>query len=151
MFFAVLAVCHNSTRPQLWKNIEQSATLCDRQVNIIYVIGLNRKGQQNEGIYGAVHCALTLHKEGTPEPVQGMANRNGGAPLTTNSGRADERGWLIEREGVALPFWTGRGAVFTRDSVDALRMARQRDAETVISNLTCLSGCKATEHTWSKA
>lgn len=64
---------------------------------------------------------------------------------------AEEQGYLVERTGMSDPWWTGRGAVFTKDSVDALRLARQRDAETIIRTLTCLSGCVSTHHTWTKA
>jgi hypothetical protein len=64
---------------------------------------------------------------------------------------ADEQGYLVERTGASDPWWTGRGAVFTKDSVDALRLARQRDGDTIIQTLTCLSGCVVTPHVWTKA
>ena len=78
----------------------------------------------------------------------GITLRQKGWPAAMKAG-AVERGWLIEREGAAHKWWTGRGGTFTNDSEEGLRLARQRDAETIVQTLTCLSGCVATEHTWA--
>lgn len=60
------------------------------------------------------------------------------------------KGWLIERVNSADgKWWTGNGAQFTNDSVNALQMVRQRDADVLIYGHTCLGGCVATEHVWS--
>lgn len=59
------------------------------------------------------------------------------------------KGWLVERVNAGEgKWWTGNGAAFTDNSVDALQLLRQQDAVTIIRGHTCLGGCIATEHVW---
>jgi hypothetical protein len=56
-----------------------------------------------------------------------------------------EVGWLIERKGEAL-WWTGSG--FSADSLQAIRFARQVDAERMMKHLRRAGDLVATEHEW---
>jgi hypothetical protein len=68
---------------------------------------------------------------------------------------ADERGWLIEGRhslGVGANYWVAgpRCSRWTRDAGQALRFARQRDAEAFIEwyFFDGARGARAVEHMW---
>lgn len=65
----------------------------------------------------------------------------------------DEIGWLIERQdtvSVRALWWTGLG--WTTESLDAVRFAREQDANKVIATRRfaelCDATVTATEHMW---
>lgn len=58
-----------------------------------------------------------------------------------------ERAWLIESRFTPAPsWWTGTG--WSRDSLDAVRFSRRRDAEASVAALPDFHTCFVTEHQW---